>query len=125
MLDVQEHWGDIRFRAVAHELEKTALLKDIVLAVVLLQVRGEVIQDVFLQLVPQVTRACDVWDARKKEVQMLVRPKQACPPPHWEEGPCELASIGKGVPKRLVKNVLYDGIYYILFNIHKELRRDD
>lgn len=60
MLDVQEDWGDVHYRVGLHEHEKIAFPKDIVLAVVLLHVRGEVVQDVFLQLVPHVTRACDV-----------------------------------------------------------------
>ena len=32
---------------------------------------------------------------------MLGRPEQACPTPDWEEDSCELASVGKDIPKCL------------------------
>lgn len=55
---------------------------------------------------------------------MLGRLKQACPTPNWEEGPCELASVGKDIPKCLLKYVLYNG-NSILLNIHTEQCTDE
>lgn len=59
MLDVQEHRGQVRAGVSQDFVENILLRKDIVPAVLLLHVRGEVVQDVFLQLVPHFSRACD------------------------------------------------------------------
>lgn len=95
MSDVQEDRGHICIGLRVDELKIVALLKDIVLAVVLLHIGGKVVQDVLLMLAPHFTGACDICDVRRREAQVLGRPDKACLTPTGEAGPCELASVGK------------------------------
>lgn len=92
MPDVLEHRGQVR-ALVTDQVEKLLLHKDVFLAVVLLHIRGEVVQDVFLQFVLQFTRAYNIWGAREKGGSDAGRTGQARLTPHREAGPCDLASV--------------------------------
>lgn len=52
MLDIPQHRGDVWVGELFHDLERGLLCTNIVLAVVLLNLFGKVIQDFLLQFIP-------------------------------------------------------------------------
>lgn len=70
VLHVAHHRGDVRVGNRMHAPEEILLPEDVVAAIVLLQLRGQVVQDNLLFLVPALACACDIWDTREREGQV-------------------------------------------------------